>query len=150
MANKVFGQDPKNFYKRNNVEAMEIITPGFYLQDDIDNFGTQTDPLDEIISSHINFTTVASQVLPISATTNYPDIQNVNGLSRFFIKQNENTTVTPFNFDLRILNPRNKNISDFSTSGDFRDYIQDTLLPELVLNTPTATDYATTTSGTHE
>jgi len=43
----------RNFYKRNFVDAVKIITPNLYLDDDYDISGVQVKDTDLLINSHI-------------------------------------------------------------------------------------------------
>ena len=148
----------QNFYKRNYVDVLKIITPDIYLNSDIQVSGVVNDPINHIINSHILALDNISQILPVSATTNFSDINNVSGLSRFFIKQNNLTKIDSFSFEKDILFPLNKTYSDFATSADFASYISGTFLPTIPLQTAvdtnlaqsTASAYDNTSSGTHE
>ena len=150
----------KSFFKRNYVDTLEIITPDFYLQDDITASGYETNVVDAVINSHmkaINFMSSEFSGLYVSAVpnTNLSSINNISGLSQYFTQQNKLTKITPQSFERDLLFPVGKTLTDFSTSTSFYDYLIGTLLPSIVNYYPprsadrTVSAYSDTASGTH-
>jgi len=53
-------QNRNNKYTSTNyVDVFKILVPNFYLEDDLDLSGTQIDPLNSVINSHIDFCNIA-------------------------------------------------------------------------------------------
>ena len=147
------GPSKKTYYKRNFVKALEIITPGVYLEEDIALSSLAVDPISKLVNSHIGIANNLSSLdLGISAIEegDYGHLSSIDGISTYFIKQNGLTNVTPYNFEKYILKPLGLRFHHFDTSTSFKTFVDDTLLPSIQLNTPTATEYASDTSGTHE
>ncbi len=129
----------RNFYKRNFVDAVKIITPNLYLDDDFDVSGSQVKDTDLVINSHILSAKNIQETLKLSSSALtgsnlYSSIDNINGFSQFFVKQNKLTNITPEKFQRKILKPLGQKLSSFQTSSDFGDYVSGTLLPKIYLN----------------
>ena len=145
------GPSKKANYKRNFVNALEIITPGVYLEEDVALSSNRLNPISEILNSHMVAANNVSAIgLGISATTNYGHLSSVDGISNYFIPQNRLTNISPFDFEKYILKPNNYRFSDFTSSADFKNFVDSTLLPNARLNTPNAGTYDSTITGTHE
>ena len=151
----------KNFYKRNYVDTLELITPDLYIQDDITASGYETNVIDVVINSHINaakYMTSESSGLYVSAIPNtyLSSIDNISGISQYFSQQNNLTKITPQSFERDILFPIGKTLTDFTTSSEFNNYLSSTLLSSIVNYYPpssadrTASAYSNTPSGTHK
>jgi len=133
--------DNKNFYKRNYVKATEIITPKVYLEVDEQLGGQDLDIASDIINTHLNIANNFSQVI-ISSIDGivpgprppYDKVNNITGLSQFFVKQNNLTNIDANDFERRILLPLGKSLRDFDTSAEFKNYLVTELLPSIKLN----------------
>ncbi len=138
----------KNFYKRNYVKATEILTPKFYLETDSQLAGQDIDILDEIINTHLNIASRYSDVIlsgigGVLAVANSPynNINQIEGLSQFFVKQNNLTDIDANDFERYILLPLGQTLNNFTTSAEFREYLSNELLPSIRLNvTSVSTD----------
>jgi len=152
----------RKYSKTNFVEAVKIITPDVYLQQDLQVGGEQEKTTDLIINSHLrginNITSdQASLFLNVSAipdNVSFSAIDTPVGFAQFFIKQNKLTNITPEIFEKKIMSLLGKKLVDFSTSSDFKNYVSGTLLPLITLNSKTLLEdtssvFATTVSGTH-
>ena len=130
----------QKYFKPNYYEAVKYIIPQYLTEDDKETFGESVDIKDLVINSHINIANDLSSVLVISGVegTVYSSISSLEGITPYFIKQNNLTEITPDKFERRILNKVNKSFTNFTTSSSFYDYISGTLLPSLELNNPTA------------
>jgi len=161
-------------YKREYLDSIEKVVPAFYFAEDYDLSGTQRKLTDTLVNSHINFCINEPNILAISATTNYSDIGTVPGLSRWFVIENNLTEVTSRTFELDILHPLGYCAGEYTgkkctfftkdnsvaiESADqratFRSFLEDTVLPKIVLNTGnmadnTASAFSNTSEGTHE
>jgi hypothetical protein len=131
MGESRYNPKKRTYGKRNFVEILEKITPAVYKDEDIAMSGTGVDLPDQVINSTINIATKINSILPISAIaySQTSSLNNISGISQYFVKQNELTKVTPYTFETKILNPLGKSLTNFSTSGDFNDYLSGTLLP---------------------
>ena len=153
----------QSYFKRNYLDAVKIITPNVYFDDDISLSGVEVTEVDQLINSHI-LAADSSAVIYVSSlpTVEYlSSVSAVGGISKYFVKQNNLTWVSPTNFENNILQKIGKTLSDFSSSGDLLNYLSGTFLPTIELEkndgTPgndlaTATDsaFATDSSGTHK
>lgn len=149
-----FGGNPRNYYSRNYNKALEILIPDFYLSEELEASGAVTDVIDQVINKHILIADNGNTIFNVSSTENYGP-SSFDTYAPYFIKQNNLTRITPFDFERKILFPIGKTYSDFSTSSEFQDYLNETLLPKIVLNSSsldvsTENAYASTASGTHE
>ena len=147
----------QNYYKRTYRDAIELITPEFYLEKDLELSGLQDSVVASVVNSHLTYLSNSTSLLNPSATTNYSDIGDVSGIGSFFIKQNNRTDVTPQKFELDIMAPLGSSLGDFTSSGALHDFLSGVLLPKLELNSSaltinTASAFTSTAdaSGTHE
>tara|TARA_R110001583_G_scaffold59799_1_gene177816 strand:- start:74109 stop:80393 length:6285 start_codon:yes stop_codon:yes gene_type:complete len=129
----------RKYYKRNFVDAVEIITPDLYLEDDLALSGVQVKATDQLINSHVISAAKIQETLKISASALtgsnlFSSIDNINGFSQFFLTKNNLTNVTPESFQEKILTPLGQKLSSFQSSSDFGDYVSGTFLPKIYLN----------------
>ena len=139
--NSKYTPNPRTYYKSNFVDLLEVLTPGVYQQEDVELHGTEINPISQVIKTHIDIANNVSTVLPLSSVpgTQTKDLSSINGISQYFVKQNELTKVTNQSFLQDILLPLEKNYSNFEAKVDFYNYLSSTLLPKLVppgVNTP--------------
>lgn len=147
-----FNSSQRQFSKRNYIETVSLITPGLYSQEDINLSGEGLDPTAEVINSHLNIANNFSSILFVSSLpdTIHSGISNLEGISPYFIKQNNLTNITPNIFEKKILLPLNRSFRNFSTTEEFASYVSGTLLSSIVLNHPTASfEGITQGSATH-
>lgn len=145
-----FANRGTDYFKQNYVEVLELLTPKFYLQEDIDNFGQQVSPLDQIINSHIEIAKNFNTIFNVSGTTEGSSLRVFSGIAGYFIKQNNPLKLDAFDFERLILKPLNKRLKDFDTSADFSTYVTGTLLPNIRLNTPNYLFGQATTADAHD
>ena len=111
---KKYSPSKRQFFKRNYVDAIELITPDLYIQDDISASGYETKVVNEVLNFHlktIQAMTTTGSGLDLSAVPNYSvlsALNTVNGLSQFSIPQNNLTNITPQGFERDILLPLEK------------------------------------------
>lgn len=98
MQDNRYTPNPRKYYKSNYVDAVELITPKVYQQEDLDLSGTEINPLSQVINSHIRAAANISQVLSISGVANSQtsSLGNISGISQYFVKQNNLTKINPF------------------------------------------------------
>jgi len=145
----------QNYYKRTYHNAVELITPGFYLEKDLELSGLESSVVGSVVNSHLTFLANSTSLLNPSATSNYSGLGDISGIGSFFIKQNERTKVTPQSFELDVLSPMGSSLGDLTSSGALLEYLSGNLLPKITLNSPllhtnTASAFADDASGTHE
>ena len=128
-----FNPTNRNYTKTNFVELLELITPEVYIQEDGDLSGYGLNPISEVINSHLNVANNIDNILSISGVTGTQtqNIDNISGISQYFIKQNELTNITPYSFEKNILIPLGTTLTDFETKEDFKTYLSGTLLPKI-------------------
>ena len=133
MSNK-FTSSPRKYSKRNFVEILELITPDIYRTEDLSLSGVEVDPISEIINSNIRAAKNFSTVLSLSAVANSQtsSLNNISGISQYFVKQNELTHITPYLFETKILLPLSASIGNFDTSAEFQTYLSGSLLPLII------------------
>jgi len=131
--------NPRTYTKRNYVEAVEIITPNTYLQEDLDLSGKELNPVSQIINSHTAIANTLSTYLDISAiaNTHTSAIGTIGGVSKYFVKQNNLTKVSTETLNNKLLIPLGYETSDYTTSADFNTFLSGTFLP-MVQNEPTS------------
>jgi hypothetical protein len=142
----------QKYFKPNYYEALKYIVPQYLTDDDIENFGVEVDLKDQVINSNLLLADNLKSLIDISAVdgTFFSSIDTLEGISPYFVKQNDLTDITPLKFEEKILKPLGKSYKDFPTSGSFSSYVGDTLLPSIKLNIPTATFVeGHSTSDTH-
>ena len=148
----------KRFFKRNFVKALEYIIPELYRIEDYEVSGMKLDAMSEMVNHQLNILNGLSSLgfVP-SATPNFSAINTASGLAPYFVKQNEFTKVTPYQFEKKILKPLGKSLTDFETSSAFITYLSGTLLSSIQLNdwdldTNTSSVFASAggASATHE
>ena len=151
---KLFDPTQKTYFKRNYSEALEKIIPSVYRIKDFEVSGLELDPLDSLLKTHLLAADRIGRILPISATPNFAEIDNISGIYPFFVKQNNLTDVTPFTFERDILDPLGFQMESFETSAQWRNYLEEQLLPSIKLNfftssipTPKGTKVAATAYG---
>lgn len=140
----------QKYFKRNYVEVLEILTPDFYLDEDIGTFGKQVSPIDELINSHIRIASSFNTIFNISGTTGGLPLRALSGIASYFIKQNDILRLDAFDFDRLVLSPLGKKLKDFTTSGEFRSYVVSSLLPNIRLNNPNYLFGQTTKADAHD
>jgi hypothetical protein len=138
MSNK-FTSSPRKYSKRNFVEILELITPDLYKTEDLALSSVELDPISEIINTNIRAAANISTVLSLSAVPNSQtsSLNNISGISQYFVKQNELTNITPYLFETKILLPLSASIVNFDTSAEFQNYLSGTLLPLIIPATET-------------
>ena len=87
--------NPRQYYKSNFVELLELLTPSMYAQDDQDLSGTEVNPISLVINGHIEAASNINGVLSLSAVPNSQtsNLSSIEGISQYFVKQNELTKV---------------------------------------------------------
>lgn len=137
MLDKSYLND-QTYYKSNYSKALEYIVPKYLIYDDLNNFGEDVDLKDKIINCHIDIASDISSILNVSSIsgTVFSSINSYQGISKYFIKQNRLSEITPELFHEKILDRVNLSYSDFNSSGEFKNYIDSTLLPSIRLNYP--------------
>jgi len=126
----------QNYYKRTYHNAVELITPGFYLEKDLELSGLESSVVGSVVNSHLTFLANSTSLLNPSATSNYSGLGDISGIGSFFIKQNERTKVTPQSFELDVLSPMGSSLGDLTSSGALLEYLSGNLLPKITLNSP--------------
>lgn len=135
-----YSPSPRNYYKTNFVELVELITPEIYQQKDLDLSGVELNPISDLINRHVQIANNIEDVISISgvANTQTSSIGTINGISQYFVKQNKLTNISPFIFESKILNPLGTTLKNYDTSASFNTYLSGTLLPQLVPASQTA------------
>ena len=130
-----FTPNTRTYSKRNFVELLELITPGIYEEEDLALSGKELNPVSEIINTNLVAADNISTVLSISAVADSQtkNLDNISGISQYFVKQNKLTNINPYTFDQKILLPLSASINKFDTSSDFNDYLSGTLLPMIIV-----------------
>jgi hypothetical protein len=128
-----FNPTNRNYTKTNFVELLELITPDVYIQEDGDLSGYGLNPISEVINSHLNVGANIDSILSISSVngSQTQNINNISGISQYFVKQNQLTNITPYSFEKNILVPLGTTLKNFESKEEFRTYLSGTLLPQI-------------------
>ena len=132
----------RKYTKSNFADLLETLVPELYRNEDIQMSGLTVDPVLDLINRHV--AAVDDGVLSISSVVGDPTtfrLDNVSGMSQYFVKQNELTNVSPYILESKVLLPLSASLADFSTSSDFNEYLSATLLPMII--PPTASNVGT-------
>lgn len=134
MGNRKYTQSPRNYYKTNYVELVELITPEVYKSKDLELSGTELNPVSDLINRHVQLADNVANIISISGVegTQTENLGNISGISQYFVKQNELTKINPFLFETKILLPLGQSLSNFDTSSEFEAYLSGTLLPQII------------------
>ena len=130
----------QQFFKANYDEALNYLVPKYLIEDDINNYGKATSPVDQIINCQIDLASNFSSVLNVSsvAGTIYSSMTSFRGIAPYFVKQNNLTVIRPEFFERKVLDVLGKSFINFETSADLDSYLESTLLPVITLNNATS------------
>jgi hypothetical protein len=151
MGQNKYTPGQRKYSKRNFVELIELLTPEVYQQEDLDLSGTELNPISEIINTHLVLANNIQSVIPLSSVANSTQtsaLGTIQGIAKYFIKQADQTKVSPILFETNILNPLNQSLTNFDTSSEFCSYLSSTLLPIIVPPSPTNPDPIQANAGT--
>jgi len=133
-----FNPSPNQYFKRNFVEVLEILSPKIYEAKDIELSGVGIQEDDQIINTQIAAAARIGSILPVSGRN------DISSISQFFIKQNALTFINPQTFEDDILYPLGYTLEQFETEESFVQFLSATLQPKIKTNDPSL---ATNTSG---
>ena len=167
----------QNYFKRNYKDALENIIPPVYFNTKVETSGMADPNVDSVINSHINFCINQSSLLNVSAVGAFSSINTVDGMSRWFIKENyRKNNISPIEFETQILHKLglctgtlvglpcsyfspDSTQSESNLSGipydNMVSFFKDSVLPKIILNSSALADtttsaFSNTASGTHE
>ena len=129
-----FNKKRRNYTKTNFVEILDLLTPEFYKVEDSSFSGVEVNPFSEIINSTVAIAEEINRVLSISSIANtiLSDINEISGISKYFVKQNKLTYISPNKLEEKLLLPLGTSLNNFNSSSDFYTYVSETLCPLLV------------------
>lgn len=130
----------RRYYKTNFVEFINLVTPELYQVEDLQLSGKELNPLSDVINRHVSLAKDASAYFSISSIQGDSETENLNnisGLSQFFVKQNKLTKITTYDFETKILVPLQNTIANYATSAEFASYLESDLLPKIIPPTNT-------------
>lgn len=139
MSNPIKFIDNRKYHKTNYDKAVSYIIPKIYFDSDYELGLKDLDVTDKLINSHLNIIKNFNTICNVSSMegTLFENINTQEGISQFFVKQNNLTDIDNNDFERRILVPLNKSYSDFRTKEEYAFFIENTLLPGITLNNPT-------------
>ena len=151
MSNPLHYLNNKQYTKTTFSETLKVVIPSLYFEEDNKLKNSEVDIFDQIINTHLNVIDNASIILDISGVSGaiYSGINSSSGIAQFFVKQNNLTDIDSSDFERNILIPLDRSLSDFESSSTFSEFIQDTLLPGIVLNSPTLDFVGGSASANH-
>jgi phage tail-like protein len=123
------GLADKNYHQHNYIDVIKAITPDLYHDTDASIYGTGEDILYSTLGKILKVVDVIEDIFP---TINY----EASSLRQRFVLRNDLTNIRPYIFELKILNALNTSFSDFPNREEFKSYVSGTLLPHIVLNSP--------------
>lgn len=134
MTSQRFNLSKRKFHRRNFSEAIELLIPDQYVQADLETSGLVVDPTLDVINSHINIARDILTILPLSAGNDFSSLSSFDGISPFFIKQNNFTNVTSEEFERHILNDLGYSFRSFESSSAFKELIETVVIPSIQTN----------------
>ena len=139
MSSPVKFIDNRQYHKSNYSDALKYIIPNLYFEEDYALKNKEIDILDQIINSHLNVIHNISSLINVSSIPGsiYSSLNTPQGISKFFVKQNNLTNITIDDFEKLILVPLNNSFRNYNSSSEFSEYLKNTLLPGIRLNKPT-------------
>ena len=139
MFNKARLTTRNSYAKANFDEAVKFVVPSLYFEEDTSRGVKEIDVFDQIINSQLNLIGNISSVIYVSSITGaaFSGLDTPEGISQFFVKQNNLTDIDANDFERNILIPLDKSLRSFDSSAEFSDFINDTLLPGIKVNQPT-------------
>lgn len=131
--------DARPYHKSNYDEAVKYLIPKLYYENDEKLGEKEIDILDQIINTHLKIIGNISSIINIDPVedTQFSAINTAEGISQFFVKQNNLLDLDLNDFEKKLLLPLNKSLKDFRTKEQFSDFIEYTFLPGTKLNFPT-------------
>jgi len=159
-----------NYFKRNYYDAIEKIIPEVYLEEDLKlSSTTETDPISLVLSSLAFYAEnvqsnpdFRDNIIPVSAVGSFSSIQDASAMIKYFIPGSKLSEISPYDFEVEILQPLGYSLKDYTTSADLSAFVSETLLPKIRLNghvqdvlyqdlgDSTNNKFAADASGTHE
>jgi len=145
-------------FKRNYVDVLQVITPSYYKGLDKESATDSTDLVAQILTTELNLVKNNFFIQPLSSfplsLSSLLDWDAGEGYSKklvnYLIKQNKLTEITHSEFDLSILKPLGYEIDNYNTSGEFKTFLTETLLPQIALGTDSSVnDLYTATEGAY-
>jgi hypothetical protein len=128
----------KNYYKHNYYQVLENLIPKVYFEEDKKLVvSEEQNPVDQLIFSHIKLAQNFNSIITVQTSGAGIDFATLSGISKYFIKQNGLTELTPTEFEINLLYPIQKTFKDFKTKSEFEDFVSGTFLPNIILNSPT-------------
>lgn len=126
-----YSQSPNRYNKRNYVEVVELLFPNTYIEEDYKLSGVTIDPVDQIINTHLNIANGITKYLDISAVAGSETsaLNTYAGVSKYFVKQNKLTNITPYLLDKNILKPLGYKLTDYRSIAEFSSFCTSTLIP---------------------
>ena len=140
----------QKYYKHNYYQVLEKLIPNVYFDED-NKIVTQEEqnPLDLITVSHIKLAQNFNTIIQVNSSGAGADFSSINTISKYFIKQNGLTELTPTEFEINILYPLEKTFKSFKTKAEFASFVSGDLLPNIVLNNPQYLFNTTNASTAH-
>jgi hypothetical protein len=129
----------KNFHKHNYFDAFKYIVPGYIYEDDRNHSPKDDDLADVVINSNIDIANNISTIINVSSVAggSSENVNTLNGITPYFVKQNNLTNITTQDFEDNILLPlTNKRFGEFTTIESFSSFVDGTLIPATKLNNP--------------
>ena len=127
------------YYKRNYVDVLQIITPSYYKGEDGQLADKTNDIVYDILKTEIDLIEqnlyiglISSE--PVSSLLGHnPSVGYASGLVPYFVKQNRKSLVTLEEFDLNIISPLGYSLEDYGSPSSFKNFLSATLLPSIRL-----------------
>lgn len=124
------GLPDKNYHQHNYIDVVKALTPDLYHDTDFAIYGKDEDILYSTLGKILKAIDVIDDIFP---TANFA----TSSLQQRFVLRNGLTNIRPYVFEIKILNALNTSFSDFTNREEFKTYVSGTLLPHIVLDSPT-------------
>lgn len=131
---KEFAQTKRTYTSVNYADVVELHIPEVYKEEDRTLSGIRLDPVETLINSHVSIANKISTYLDPSAVagSETSGLDTVSGISKYFVKQNKLTNISPYLLNKNVLNPLGYKTQDYKSSEDFSNFLKESIIPILM------------------
>lgn len=123
----------QKYFKFNYIDVIKLHVPQLYIEQDIQDHGTANDPVYEVLKR------VAALAKDFDTQIfNVPN-KTTTDIIKYFVESNKLTKVTAQEFDKKINKAFNKTFKNFSTSAEFKTFLDASVIPTTRFNSVSST-----------
>ena len=131
MTTNKYSLKARSYYKRNFSDVINSHIPRYYVLEDNKEFGDKVDVFDLVINQQLLFADNLSSVIQVPSGLQFSGLNKLDNISVFFDKKNDFSNIDKYEFEKSILYDLGKSFEDFTTSGQFKTYLENILIPFL-------------------